>query len=311
MAARAVSPDAAGMDTRDSSTGFGRGWGLWLAIALLALVLWMLVACASLPNAKPVAAVPPAVPSALAQQVNVHGSRGLLSEPAQKQVIARLAGSERGDLTAHHLAVLAAQGEVDLYRGNAARLLVDGPATFGAMKAAIQAARHRVLLESYIFEDTGIAAEIGRLLVAKAEQGVAVALLYDAVGSIGSDPQFFDALRARGVAVCAFNPINPVARPGYWGINHRNHRKLLVADADVAYTGGINISQVYASGSSGLRARKPEGADAIKDGWRDTQVELRGPVVAALAATFEQTLGPPGLQGRVARSPGAAQRERR
>ena len=277
-------------------------------------VFWLLVlsACGTLPAAPPPVAAPTpgAAPSAaaLAQQLTVHGARGVLSENAQAQSIAQMTDQGRSELAAHHLAVLAAQGETNLYRDNSAKLLVDGPATFAAMKAAIDAARHRVLLESYIFEDTGIAAEIGQLLIAKAGQGVSVALLYDAVGSIGSDPLFFDALRARGVLVCAFNPVNPVQRLGFWGINHRNHRKVLVADGDVAFTGGINISQVYSSGSGGVKGSLGFGSSGGKknskaEGWRDTQVELRGPVVGALGSTFEATWRQQGCKGDLRAAP--------
>ena len=306
----------------------------------MAAGLVALSSCSTLPEAPSAVGTPatgsaPPSATALAQQVNVRGAQGLLSEPAQARAISQMAAQGRGDPAAHHLAVLAALGETDLFRGNAAKLLVDGPATFAAMKTAINSARHRVLLESYIFEDTGIAAEIGRLLIAKAEQGVSVALLYDAVGSIGSDPQFFDALQARGVSVCAFNPINPVQRPGYWGINHRNHRKVLVVDGEVAFTGGINISQVYSSGSGGSAGSRGSGGfggsggsktssifsgsgkdsgkdsanksgkegDALSKGWRDTQVELKGPVVAALATTFTRTWNDQGCKGELRAAP--------
>jgi cardiolipin synthase len=256
-----------------------------------------LSACAPLPRAQaPVSPVPQA---ALPQSVTVRDHKGPLSEAGQAQELSRMASANKGHLTAHHVGVLAAQGEVDLYRGNAARLLVDGPATFGAMKAAIQGARTRVLLESYIVEDSGVAAEIGALLAAKAAKGVIVALLYDALGSRGTDPDFFAGLRTAGVAVCAFNPLNPVRRVGYWDINHRNHRKVVVVDNKVAFTGGINISQVYASGSSRLRKRSAE-ASPPEQGWRDTQIELKGPVVEALAQTFERNWQSQGCHGALA-----------
>lgn len=182
----------------------------------------------------------------------------------------------------------AAPAAASTTRHNEARLLIDGPATFAALRSALHAARSRVLLESYIFEDEGLAAEMGALLAAKVREGVGVAVLYDSVGSHASDDGFFEALRAQGVSVCAFNPVNPLHRPGYWGINHRDHRKILVADNTVGFTGGINISKVYASGSGSLRRRADDGDEAWRrQGWRDTQIELRGPVVPALAAAFE------------------------
>jgi cardiolipin synthase A/B len=195
--------------------------------------------------------------------------------------------------------VLTAGGDVDLYRGNQTRLLVDGPATFAAMKAAIAKAQRRILLESYIVEDQGVAAEIATLLLRKAAQGVRVTMVYDAVGSISTPDQFFERLNAGGVATCAFNPVNPVKRPGYWGINHRDHRKLLLVDDQVAFTGGINISRVYGSGSfSRSRVAKPV-TDALEDGWRDTQIEIRGPAVAAMVDLYTATWRDQGCKGEL------------
>ncbi|MCL4183801.1 MAG: cardiolipin synthase B [Burkholderiaceae bacterium] len=273
-----------------------------LAAGLLGFAALALGSCSTLPQTKPWTGPVPA--RELSRHVTVRGPDGPLAESLQRRAIERLASAAKGDLATYHLRVLAAvQGEVNLYPGNAARLLVDGPATFAAMKAAISGARHRVLIESYIIDDADVAREIGELLASKVAQGVPVALLYDALGSRTTDPAFFETLRARGIAVCAFNPVNPVQRPGYWGINHRNHRKVVVVDAATAFTGGINISQVYSSGSFGSR-RSARDADAPDNGWRDTQIELQGPVVAALAGIFERTWNAQGCHG----TPGVAPR---
>lgn len=204
-----------------------------------------------------------------------------------RRVAAQVAAEGRAALALHQLNQLAAQGDAHLFRNNAARLLIDGPATFAAMRAAVRAARTRVLLESYIFEDEGLAAEMGALLAEKVRAGVGVAVLYDSLGSRNASDTFFESLRARGVSVCAFNPVNPLRRPGYWDINHRDHRKFLVADQTVGFTGGINISKVYTSGSGSSGGSRGGGSGSDADGWRDTQIELRGPVVPALAAAFE------------------------
>jgi len=221
----------------------------------------------------------------VAQAVTLRDQHGVVPPVVEERVIASLKAEGDGDLAVHHLKVLAAQGDGDLYRGNAARLLVDGPATFAAMKAAIERARGRVLLESYIVDDGAMADELAALLARKAARGVQVAFMYDALGSFGTGQAYFDRLAAAGVALCKFNPVNPLERLGYWDINHRDHRKVLVVDQDVAFTGGINISRVYASGSLG-RGHAP--SDPLRDGWRDTQVELRGPVVQAFAHGFER-----------------------
>jgi cardiolipin synthase len=251
---------------------------------LLAAVLCTAVACAALPERAAVA--PHQAAAATDAAITVQGRSGPLPAAAEKRVIEAIKAEGRADLAEHHLRVLAASGDVDLYRGNATRLLVDGPATFAAMKAAIGRARERILFESYIFEDSKIAAEMATLLTRKAAQGVAVALLYDAVGSIGATPEVFEQLAAGGVAVCKFNPINPLERPGYWGINHRNHRKVLVVDQDVAYTGGINISSTYSSGSfSARRSKSAPPADdkqLIESDPRDAANRLYTVLLAAI-----------------------------
>jgi cardiolipin synthase len=240
----------------------------------------------------------------LSQQLNVRDRNGEVAPAVEKGVIAAVKAEGRADLTEHHLRVLAASGDADLYRGNSTRLLVDGPATFAAMKAAIARARGRVLLESYIVEDSTMAEQLVTLLARKVAQGVAVAMLYDAVGSIGTDNAYFDKLAAAGVAVCKFNPVNPLERPGYWGINHRDHRKVLVVDEQVAFTGGINISRVYSSGSSAA-GRWTDDQDLLRRGWRDTHIELRGPVVHAFGEGFARVWTSQGCQGNLGHAPAA------
>ena len=239
------------------------------------------------------------------ERVTVRDEQGRTDALPVRRVLAEVGKEGRAELVAHHLGVMAASGDVDLYRGNAARLLVDGPAAFEAMKRAIADARSRILLESYIVENEGIAAEIGALLARKASEGVAVALIYDSVGSLATPSEYFQSLEEVGVATCAFNPLNPLRRPGYWGINHRDHRKLLVVDNEVAFTGGINISRVYSSGSfrPWSSAERDGAADALDEGWRDTQIELRGAVVGALADSFATMWAKQGCRGGLSEAP--------
>jgi cardiolipin synthase len=247
--------------------------------------------------------VKPASPSLAADRITLQGRDGPVSDAVEARDLARVRDEGNGLLLERHLGVLAAKGDTQLLRGNAAKLLVDGPATFAAMKAAITAARHRLLVEFYIVEDEGVAAEVGELLLRKAAEGVSVALMYDSLGSMGTDSAFFDRLRKGGIAVCAFNPLNPLERPGHWGVVARNHRKMLAADSDVAFTGGINLSNVYAEGSFSSARRKAPPADADKQGWRDTQVELRGPVVTALATLFRESWAVQGCAGQLPPAP--------
>lgn len=282
-----------------------------LALCLAAGALLCASGCGALPPRNPaVQALPPRVAN---ERVTLQDRRGPVSAPVQAGDLARLRAEGHAERVQHHLGVLAAAGEADLYRGNSARLLIDGPQTFAAMKAAIAAAQRRVLLESYIIEDGGVGGGFADLLLKKAAEGVHVAVLYDSIGSLEADRAFFDRLRAGGVAVCAYNPVNPLERPGHWSVIQRNHRKMLAVDSDVAYTGGINLSDVYASGSGpggGLSGSGGSGGGGSKgkaktgdEGWRDTQVELRGPVVNAMAVVFRESWAGQGCPGALPPAP--------
>jgi cardiolipin synthase A/B len=261
-----------------------RGLKPLLAHVVTVFAALAVTACATLPDrasTKPAAASAP-----VAQQVQVRDRGGTVPPAVEQRVLSAVKAEGGGDLTEHHVRALAASGDVDLYRGNTTRLLIDGPATFAAMKSAIEKARSRVLFESYIVEDSTMADQLLALLLRKVAQGVQVALMVDAVGSRGLDGTYFDRLAAGGVAVCRFNPVNPLERPGYWGISHRDHRKVVVVDEEVAFTGGINISRAYSTGSSTGSMSGSDSAAVRERGWRDTHIELRGPVVPAFARGF-------------------------
>ncbi len=149
------------------------------------------------------------------------------------------------------------------------------------MRAAIARARDHVNVESYIVDDSSVGARLAELLKKKAAEGVKVNFLYDSVGSIKTPREFFDALREAGVEVCEFNPVK--REPAK--LNHRDHRKILVVDGKVAITGGINISETYASGSARARRVQDKERDR-KSGWRDTDVQVEGPVVAQFQRLF-------------------------
>jgi cardiolipin synthase len=282
-----------------------RGWrrtGLVWTVA----ALWALAGAAACGNLmerdRQVRSLPP---QQTADRVTMVDRGGAVAQKTEARDLARVRAEGSGALFEHHLGVLAAKGDTQLLRGNTAKLLIDGPQTFTAMKTAIAAARHRILVEFYIVEDDGVAAEFGELLMRKAAEGVSVALMYDSVGSLGTEKAFFDRLRSGGVAVCAFNPINPLERPGHWGLIQRNHRKVLAVDSDIAFTGGINLSNVYAKGSFGSGRQRPPSDDADSEGWRDTQVELQGPVVGALAAVFRESWARQGCEGTLPPAPPA------
>jgi cardiolipin synthase A/B len=173
-----------------------------------------------------------------------------------------------------------------LVTGNKVVLLQDGPATYEAMFAAIRGAKEHINVESYIFDDSDVGQRFSDLLIERQAQGVQVNVIYDSVGALGTSREFFDRLAKAGVQVLEFNPINPLATKKPWKLNHRDHRKLMVVDGRTAFLGGINISSVYSSGSSFRRntARPGEGK-----GWRDTDIQIDGPVVAEFQKLFLET----------------------
>lgn len=270
-----------------------------LCLAGLVLSVLLLGGCAAigapLRADQPVTGVPSV--KQVASKVQVTGQRGRLGAAARAQMLARLGAQGNADVLNRHLQAMGRFGEVDLYAQNDASLLVDGPATFASMFQAIEQARQAVLLQSYIIEDSDIAQRLSELLVRKRGEGVEVRVMYDALGSIGSATAFFDILRAAGIPTCDLHPVNPLSRPGYWDIVNRDHRKILTVDRLVGYTGGINVSAVYASGSFGGSKQRKVAADGADNGWRDTQIRLRGPAVTALDDMVRRTWQDQGCKG--------------
>jgi cardiolipin synthase len=177
---------------------------------------------------------------------------------------------------------IQAQTGVPLIRGNHARLLIDGPQTYKAILAAVEKAHDHIHIETYIFSDDEVGRRFAEILSRKHQEGVAVRIIYDAVGSASSSRAFFDSMTAQGIEVADFHPLTPSK---FYKINNRDHRKLIVVDGTVAFTGGINISSTYAKSS----ASRPGPQAGVKSGWRDTQVEVRGPAVKQLQELFIQT----------------------
>ncbi len=243
--------------------------------------------CATLPDAKSEMAVPHA------QQVEFEGAHGPVSVARSDAIIERLEGNEgASDVLQKHLAYEQALNfDSPLVLGNKLTLLQNGPETYRAMFAAIRAARDHINLETYIFEDDEIGGQFADLLLERQAAGVQVNVIYDSVGGILTPAAFFDRLRDGGIRVLEFNPVNPLAgNKKEWLLNNRDHRKLLVIDGRTAFTGGINISDAYSSAPSGGRAKKKTGTvpDAAS-GWRDTHIQIEGPVVAEFQKLFLDT----------------------
>ena len=175
--------------------------------------------------------------------------------------------------------------------GNSAAILYGGRRVFGALFRAIESARAHVNLEFYIFQDVanpgGAGPSLFELLREKLGQGVAVAVIYDSVGSADTPSAALDSLRAAGASLLSFNPANPFEARGAWRPNARNHRKIAVVDGRVAGVGGVNLDSVYEN-PCGDGAADP-AADTDEACWADIGVRLEGPAVAALQRLFFET----------------------
>jgi cardiolipin synthase len=175
--------------------------------------------------------------------------------------------------------------ESPLLGGNKVSLLFDGPQTMAAMEAAVLSAKSSIHLETYIFDQDPVGLRFADLLVQRQRAGVKTRVIYDSVGTLGTPNAFFEQLHDAGIELLAFNPVNPFKLRGPWQPNNRDHRKILVVDGKIAFTGGVNISQTYSNSSLFHSQHRDHGAI----GWRDTHLQIQGPAVAALQTVFLQT----------------------
>ncbi len=177
-----------------------------------------------------------------------------------------------------HLAPLARMlnhvVERPLVAGNSVEDLVDGAQAYPAMLEAINAARSSIMLASYIFNGDGIGAQFVEALARAHQRGVAVRVLVDDVDVRFTRSSAARPLRKAGVPLGVFNPPFVPARLN--AVHLRNHRKILVVDGSVGFTGGMNIDRRY---------WQPE---APAEASRDIHFRLRGPVVAQLAEVFAE-----------------------
>lgn len=148
-----------------------------------------------------------------------------------------------------------------------------GHEAFVAMRAAITSARSEILLESYIFKDDGVGRDLAGDLGDAAARGVRVCVLADAFGSFSTRRTFWSELAARGVEVRLFHPLFP----RLWNQGYRDHRKILVADREIAFTGGMNVGDEYG-------APPPAAVDA----WRDSHVRVDGAPAWEMAVVFAE-----------------------
>lgn len=156
--------------------------------------------------------------------------------------------------------------------GNAAQLLIDGAQTYPTMFAAIDTAADYVLVQFYIIREDEVGLELEKALLRARSRGVRVYLLYDEIGSYGLPRAYLDRLIAAGCQCSGFRTKPRKQKP--FRINFRNHRKIVVVDGRIAFTGGLNVGREYL------------GRDEHFGSWRDTHVGLRGPAALCLQLAF-------------------------
>jgi cardiolipin synthase len=263
---------------RITSPGRALAWAIRLLVP--ATALWGLAACATLPAFKPLLEYGDRAP------VRLVGARRVLSAERSRAILKRLQEQGTDDILSRHLAFVEEVTGSSLILGNEATLLIDGPATYAAMFRAIAGARDHINLETFTFADDELSRKLADALLEKQSEGVQVNIIYDSLGSLSTPQEFFDRMAERGVNIYQFNPVNPT-KGNPLALDHRDHRKILVVDGRIAFTGGVNIQSVYGSSSSVVRLReKPPSMD---EGWRDTHIEIRGPAVAAFQRLFLET----------------------
>jgi len=161
---------------------------------------------------------------------------------------------------------------LEMTRGNAAKLLINGDATFDSILAGVAQAQKYILFQFYMFHDDGLGRRVQQALIERARAGVRVYMLYDEVGSGGLPEPYVNELRAAGVKVSSFKPTQ--GSHNRFQLNFRNHRKMVVVDGVTGWVGGHNVGDEYL------------GLDPDFSPWRDTHVRLEGPVVIQLQAVI-------------------------
>jgi cardiolipin synthase len=178
-----------------------------------------------------------------------------------------------GNVTNHQLAqVSLGLAGSPPYRAAAADVYLDGASAYDALLSAVAAARDHVHVEYYIWEPDTIGTQLRDALIERARAGVTVRMIVDAAGSNRLAKKFLRPLKEAGVAFAWFNPIQlrTIRRRR---ADFRTHRKIVIVDGTIGFTGGMNISDLHS-------------AKLSDDYWRDTHLRLVGPAVWPLQRVF-------------------------
>ncbi|MFB9246200.1 cardiolipin synthase [Massilia antarctica] len=158
-----------------------------------------------------------------------------------------------------------------ILEGNQVDVLLNGEQIFPSMLKAIREAKHTITLETYIYWSESIGQEFTQALIERARAGVKVHVMLDFIGSMKMDDTAMNAMKQAGVQLQRYH------KPVWWKftrLNNRTHRKVMVVDGNIGFTGGVGIADQW------------RGAGQDKEHWRDTHFRVVGPVVGQMQAVF-------------------------
>ena len=168
---------------------------------------------------------------------------------------------------------LEAYASAPIVGGNSAEFLLNGEQIFPAIVEAIRSAKKTVTYAQYFYEDGPVAREVAEALAERCRDGVGVNVLLDAFGTLSMPKEYSELMTRSGCHVAYFRPLGQYVFHRY---NNRNHRRILVVDGRVGFTGGSGVS------------RKWMGNGRVEHHWRDTDIRVEGPVVEYLQAAFAE-----------------------
>jgi cardiolipin synthase A/B len=168
---------------------------------------------------------------------------------------------------------IEAHAQAPIVGGNRLKLLLNGEQIYPAIMDAIRKARTTITYAQYSYEDGPISRDLAEAMADRCRAGVRAHILLDSVGTLSMPKEYTELMAKAGCEVVSFRPIGPL---GLRRANNRNHRRILVVDGRVGFTGGSGVSSKWM------------GNGRVRDHWRDTDVQVEGPVVDYLQGAFAE-----------------------
>ena len=203
-------------------------------------------------------------------------SKDFTNSPTKKpldydSVVSKLKASTLPYYLQQSVQLLIKSSNAAIYQDTGFDVFTSGEESFDKIFSDIENAKEHIHIEFFIIEDDNIGNQLRRLLIRKAQERVKVRVIYDYLGAFRLSESYKQSLKNEGVFIHSFLPFGP--KIGFSKINYRNHRKIIVIDGKIGYTGGINIADRYIKGN---RLGK----------WRDTIVRMEGEAVHGLQSLF-------------------------